>query len=162
MSIDLSNSETALGCFQVISYVNAMAIGAILKHNWVPQQCVVTSLQTHRNSNGYFVIIFPTTHARSLHLTFPFPSPKPTAHFNNWSKAPVPPISTFSSKYTHSFVHWFLFPMRPKFNPSICWVLFWYFLFFPSSSIFCVVFTETLAHLTVNACLFMPLFLLFT
>ena len=72
------NSETALGCFQVMSYVNSMAIGVILEHNWVPQKYVVTSLQTHRNSNGYFVITFPTTHASSLHLTFPFPSPKPT------------------------------------------------------------------------------------
>ena len=72
------NSETALGCFQVMSYVNSVAIGIILEYNWVPHQCVVTSLETHRSSNGYFVITFPTTHASSLHLTFPFPSPKPT------------------------------------------------------------------------------------
>ena len=72
------NSETALGCFQVMSYVNSVAIGIILEYNWVPHQCVVTSLETHRSSNGYFVITFPTTQASSLHLTFPFPSPKPT------------------------------------------------------------------------------------
>ena len=35
-----------------------------------------------------------------FHLTFPFPSPKPTAHFNNWSRAPIPLISTFSLRYT--------------------------------------------------------------
>ena len=114
-------------------------------------------MQTHRSSNGYFVITFPTTHASSLRLTFPFPSPKPTAHFNNWSRALVLLISTFSPRYTHSSVHQFLFSVRPKFSPSICWVLFWYF-FFPCSSIFCVVFTETLAHLVMNSCLFMPLF----
>ena len=72
------NSETALGCFQVMSYVNSVAIDIILEHNWVPHQCVVTSLETHRSSNGYFVITFPITYASSLHLTFPFPSPKPT------------------------------------------------------------------------------------
>ena len=33
---------------------------------------------------------------------------------------------------------------------------------FPCSSIFCVMFTETLAHLAVNAGLFMPLFLLYS
>ena len=33
---------------------------------------------------------------------------------------------------------------------------------FPFSSIFCDVFTESLAHLAVNACLVMPLFLLST
>ena len=136
MSIDLSNSETALGCFQVISYVNAMAIGAIFKHNWVPQQCVVTSLQTHRNSNEYFVRTFSTIHASSLHLTFPFASLKPTTHFNNWSRSPVSPINTFNPRYTHSSIHWFLFPVRPKFTLSFCWVLFWYFLFFSCSSIF--------------------------
>ena len=106
--------------------VNSMAIGIILEHNWVPQQCVVTSLETQ------------------------------------WSRAPVPPISTFSPRYTHRSVHRFLFPVRSKFSPSIYWVLFWHFLFFPCSSIFCVVFTEILAHLAVNFCLFMPLFLLST
>ena len=113
LRLELTNSKTTLGYFQVMSYLNSMAIGKILEHNWVPQQCVVTSLETQ------------------------------------WSRAPVPPISTFSPRYTHSSVHRFLFPVRSKFSPSIYWVLFWHFLFFPCSSIF----TETLAHLVVNFCL---------
>ena len=100
LDFELTNSETALGCFQVMSYVNSVAIGIILDKSWVPQQCVVTSLQTHRRFSGTFVLTFPKTHASLLHLTFPFPSPKPTAHFNNWSRAPIPLISTFSPRYT--------------------------------------------------------------
>ena len=97
--------------------------------------------------------------AHYFHLTFLFPSPKPTTHQQlNWSRALC--WSAPSAWDIHCFVHRFLFPVRPKVSPSICWILFWYFLFFPCSSIFCVVFTETLAHLVVNACLFMPLFLL--
>ena len=30
------NLETALDCFQVMSYANSVAIGIILEHNWVP------------------------------------------------------------------------------------------------------------------------------
>ena len=80
LDFELTNSETALGCFQVMSYVNSVAIGIILDKSWVPQQCVVTSLQTHGSFSGTFVLTFPKTHASLLHLTFPFPSPKPTAH----------------------------------------------------------------------------------
>ena len=111
LDFELTNSETALGCFQVMSYVNSVAIGIILDKSWVPQQCVVTSLQTHRRFSGTFVLTFPKTHASLLHLTFPFPSPKPTTHQQlNWSRAPVPPISTRpssrSAPFTDSIFRW--------------------------------------------------------
>ena len=161
LDFELTNSETALGCFQVMSYVNLVAIGIILDKSWVSQQCAVTSLQTHRRFSGTFVLTFPKTHASLLPLTFPFLSPKPTTHQQlNWSRALC--WSAPSARDIHSSVHRFLFPVRPKVSPSICWILFWYFLFFPCSFIFCVVFTETLAHLVVNACLFMPLFFLYS
>ena len=100
----------------------------------VPQQCIVTSLQTHRSSKGTFVLTFPTTHVSILHLTFPFPSPKPIAHQQlNWSRALR--RSAPLTRDMHSSIHRFLFPVRPKVSPSICWILFWYFLFFPCSSI---------------------------
>ena len=37
LDFELTNSETALGCFQVMSYVNSVAIGIILDKSWVPQ-----------------------------------------------------------------------------------------------------------------------------
>ena len=37
--IELTNSETPVGCFHVLSYVNSVAIGVIFIKFWVPQQC---------------------------------------------------------------------------------------------------------------------------
>ena len=88
-----------------------------------------TSLQTHRSSNGYFGLTFPTTK-----LTFFI------SHSLSLLPNPQQLKQGSSSADQKSSVHRFLFPMRPKFSPSIClharscWVLFWYFLFFPCSS----------------------------
>ena len=50
-----------MGCFQVLSYVNLVAIGIIFIKFWDPQPCYVTLVQTqqtHWAPNGFFSFLF--------------------------------------------------------------------------------------------------------
>ena len=71
------NSETTLGCFQVMSYVNSVAIGIILEHNWVPHQCSYITGDPQKLQR-IFCNNFANYPCCSLHLTFPFHSSKST------------------------------------------------------------------------------------
>ena len=71
------NLETALDCFQVMSYVNSVAIGIILEHNWVPHQCSYITGDPQKLQR-IFCNNFANYPCCSLHLTFPFHSSKST------------------------------------------------------------------------------------
>ena len=77
---ELPISETLEACFQVMGLLT-LSFSAIFLSKWEPQQCVVTSLQTHwptEAPNKYFGLTFPTTQAHHFFIplsVFLLPNP---------------------------------------------------------------------------------------
>ena len=179
LAFELTNSETPVGCFQVLSYVKSVAIGVIFIKFWVPQQCYVTSGRRWSRSSYIAYPAYmsgrnfrwsrPTELQRQFCVYFPnYPLHSSTSlllihHLpfylfqTHSTAATTEALLSADQHLQHSSVNRFCFLWVPNSAPPS--VGFYFDIFcFPCSSVFCVVFTETLVHLAVNVCLFMPLF----
>ena len=100
-----------------------------------PTVVCITSLQTHWAPNGTFVFTFPTTQHFTPALHY-FIHHFPFSFSQTHSTATTEAQLSADQHLQHSSVNRFCFRWDPYSAPPICWVLFWYFLFFPCSSIF--------------------------